>query len=110
MKHPLDRAVEEDGVVEVGDLPVEPEVDAGNGSGVEMVEILTKRDALGGVRKHAIESIERQSEDQVVEDLFLVGDLIRRFEISGGTVTWVGSGIKDSRGRRKCRTPPRARM
>ena len=56
MKHPLDSAIEEDGMVEVRDLSVEPEVDAGYGSGFEMVEILTKGYALGGSGEHAIEN------------------------------------------------------
>ena len=73
MEHPLDGAVEEDGVVEVGDLAVEPEVDAGDGRVFEVVEISREGVRSRGQRGAAIESIERQSEDQVVEYLFPVG-------------------------------------
>ena len=53
VEHPLNGAVEEDGVVEVGNLAVEPEVDAGDGGGFEVAELLADGGGLGGVGKDA---------------------------------------------------------
>ncbi len=68
MEHPLDGAVEEDGVVEIGDLAVEPEVDAGDGRGFEVADLLADRGALGRVGKDSIESVEGEGEDQVSQN------------------------------------------
>ena len=40
MEHPLDGAVEEHGVVEIGNLAVEPEVDAGDWGSFEVADLL----------------------------------------------------------------------
>jgi hypothetical protein len=40
VEHPLDGAVEQHGVIEVGDLAVEPEVNAGDRGGLEVGEHL----------------------------------------------------------------------
>ncbi len=42
-EHPLDAGVEQDGVVEVGDFAVVPEVDGGDGRGDELVEGVASR-------------------------------------------------------------------
>ena len=42
MEHPLNGAVEKNGVIEVGDLAIEPEMDPGDGAGFEMGELLAR--------------------------------------------------------------------
>jgi hypothetical protein len=67
VEHPLDGAVEQDGVVEVGDLAVEPQVDAGDGGVLEVGELLADGCALGRFGKNAVEGVEGEREDEVVK-------------------------------------------
>ena len=69
VEHPLNGSVEEDGVVEIGNLAVEPEVDAGDGRVLEVSDVLAQRRALGSLREDAVERVEGQGEDDVVEGL-----------------------------------------
>src|ERR1700722_6529176 len=67
VKHPLDGAVEENGMVEVGDFWAEPKRDAGDGGPFEVAEFLANGSAFWGVRKNAVEAIEGQCEDEIVK-------------------------------------------
>ena len=67
MEHPLDGAVEQDGVIEIGNLAVEPEVDAGDGRVFKVRELFANGRALGGFGKNAIESVERKGQDQEIK-------------------------------------------
>ena len=62
MEHPLHGTVEEDGVVDVGDLAIEPEVDAGDGRVFEVGEIFAQGRGFGKLREDAIEALEGQGE------------------------------------------------
>src|ERR1700726_783357 len=62
VKHPLNGAVEEGGGIEIGNLTVEPQVNAGDGRGFEVAEFLANRCALRSLGKDAVEVIERQRE------------------------------------------------
>ena len=72
MEHPLNSSVEQDGVVEVGDLAIEPEVNAGDGRGFEVGELIAQGRGFRALRQHALEAVEGQSENQIVERLFPV--------------------------------------
>jgi hypothetical protein len=63
VEHPLDGAVEKDGVVEVGDLTVEPEVDAGDGGGFEVGDFFAEWCAVGSLRENFVEGVEGKGED-----------------------------------------------
>src|ERR1700722_4744745 len=76
VKHPLDGTVEQDGVVEIGVLAVEPEVDAGYRGGFEGTEFFANRGASGSIGKDTVEVLERQSEDEIVESLYGISSLI----------------------------------
>jgi len=47
VEHPLNRRIEQDGVVQVGDFAVEPEVNAGDGRVLELSEVGVERLAAG---------------------------------------------------------------
>ena len=72
MEHPLNGSVEKDGVVEVGYLAIEPEMDAGDGTGFEVGQVFAQRGGGGSLRKDVFDGVEGESEDQVVEGRFLV--------------------------------------
>ncbi len=60
MEHPLDRAVEQDGVIEIADLAIEPEVDAGDGAGFKVGEFFAQGRGVGGFGQDAGDIVERQ--------------------------------------------------
>ena len=68
----MNGAVEEYGVVEIGNLAVEPEVNAGDGRGFEVADLFAKRRAFWDLRKDTVEIIEGQREDEIVEGLFRI--------------------------------------
>ena len=68
MEHPLNRAVEQHGMIEIGNLAIEPEVDAGDGRVFEMESLFAQRGALGRVGQDAIQGVEGKCQDQEVED------------------------------------------
>src|ERR1700733_252368 len=67
VKHPLNCSVEQDGVVEIAYLAVEPEMDPGDGRGFEVGDGFAERGAFGFIGKDAIERVEGEREDQEVE-------------------------------------------
>jgi hypothetical protein len=76
VEHPLNGAVEQDRVVKIGNLPVEPEVNAGDGGGFKVSELLAERSTLGSFGKNAVEGIEGQGEDEIVEGFLRIRFLI----------------------------------
>jgi len=55
-------------MVESGDLAVEPEVDAGDGSGFEVGELVAEGRGFWSLGQDAVEIFEGQGEDEVVEE------------------------------------------
>src|SRR5579862_387290 len=67
MKHPLDGSVEEHGVIEIGDLAVEPQVDAGDRRVLKMADLFTESSALGSLGDNSFQRVKGEGEDQEVK-------------------------------------------
>src|SRR5262249_4803731 len=63
VEHPLNGSVEQNGVVEIRYLPVEPEVNAGNRRIFEFRDLLANGTAFRRIREQGIESIEWKGQD-----------------------------------------------
>ena len=66
-------------MVEVGDLAIEPEVNAGDGTGFEVGEVFAQGRGVGSLWQDTVDRVEGEGEDEIVERLFpvsliLVGD------------------------------------
>src|SRR5579863_4948877 len=57
-------------MVELGDLPVEPEMHAGDGGSFEVGDLLAERGGVGSLRKDSVQRIEGQRQDEIVESRF----------------------------------------
>src|SRR5882762_4095150 len=58
----------------MGNLAVEPEMDAGDGRGLEVADHLTHRSGLGCLRENPINPLKGQRQHQVIEHFFALAD------------------------------------
>ena len=71
VEHPLDGAVKQHGVIEIADLTIKPEMDAGDRRSRELAERRRQRRSRRIIRQHASQHIKRNGQNQIVEFLFL---------------------------------------
>ena len=67
MEHPLDGAIEQHGVIEIGNPAVEPEMDAGDRGSLETRQRGPEGLAFGSRREHAGEGVKGHGQDGVIE-------------------------------------------
>src|SRR5690348_17331971 len=70
MEHPLNGAIKQHGMVELGNLPIEPQVYPSDRRVFEMRDLLAQRHTLRRVGQNAIQGIEGKRDNQIVEALF----------------------------------------
>src|SRR5690242_9604797 len=70
MKHPLDGAIEQHSMIEVGYLPIEPHVNPGDRRVLKFRDFLADWRASRRIREQGRESIEGKGGDQIIETLF----------------------------------------
>jgi hypothetical protein len=106
VEHPLRGAVEQDGVVQFGDLAIEPEVNAGDRAGFEVGELFAQGRGVGVLGQYTVKSVEGQMRGPDSRKLFPVGFAFIGRE-SGPAMSL---GTKVSSEVRKRISPLRARM
>src|SRR5262249_52475075 len=72
VKHPLNRAVKQNSVRKVRDLPVEPEMDARYRRCFEFLELLSQRLAFGEIGQETRKGVEGNRQHSIVELLFRI--------------------------------------
>jgi hypothetical protein len=63
VEHPLNGSIEQDGVIEVADLTIKPEMDTGDRTGFEVREIFAEWHGFGSFWENASDGVERQGKN-----------------------------------------------